>query len=89
MHRSITKKSVILGVFTVGLAIGAYLTAVDAPLIKKATAATESEAVSPVKARARDTYYPNSEDLKPDEMRVIACGTGMPTTRAAQAVPAF
>ena len=45
--------------------------------------------VSPVKARERDTYYPNSEDLKPDEMRVIACGTGMPTTRAAQAAACF
>ena len=45
--------------------------------------------VSPVKARERDTYYPNSEDLAPDEMRVIACGTGMPTTRAAQAAACF
>jgi ribonuclease Z len=45
--------------------------------------------VSPVKARARETYYPNSEDLDPDEMRVIACGTGMPTTRAAQAAACF
>ncbi|CUH47040.1 guanitoxin biosynthesis MBL fold metallo-hydrolase GntH [Ruegeria atlantica] len=45
--------------------------------------------VSPVKARERETYYPNSEDLQPDEMRVIACGTGMPTTRAAQAAACF
>ena len=45
--------------------------------------------VSPVKARAREAYYPNSEDLRPDEMRVIACGTGMPTTRAAQAAACF
>lgn len=45
--------------------------------------------VSPVKARERDTYYPNSEDIQPDEMRVIACGTGMPTTRAAQAAACF
>jgi ribonuclease Z len=45
--------------------------------------------VSPVLARPRDTYYPNTEDLKPDEMRVIACGTGMPTTRAAQAAACF
>jgi ribonuclease Z len=45
--------------------------------------------VSPVKARERDTYYPNSEDIDPDEMRVIACGTGMPTTRAAQAAACF
>ena len=45
--------------------------------------------VSPVHARPRDTYYPNSESLAPDEMRVIACGTGMPTTRAAQAAACF
>ncbi|RLB49022.1 MAG: hypothetical protein DRH23_07435 [Deltaproteobacteria bacterium] len=40
---------------------------------------------SPVKARARDFYAPNSEDLGPDEMRLIACGTGMPTARPKQA----
>ena len=45
--------------------------------------------VSPTEARERDTYYPNSESLKPDEMRVITCGTGMPTTRAAQAAACF
>jgi ribonuclease Z len=41
--------------------------------------------LSPVKARARDFYAPNSEDLAPDEMRLIACGTGMPTARPKQA----
>ena len=40
---------------------------------------------SPVKARARDFYAPNSEDLGPNEMRLIACGTGMPTARPKQA----
>jgi ribonuclease Z len=45
--------------------------------------------VSPTQARDRDYYVPNSEDLAPDEMRVIACGTGMPTTRAAQAAACF
>ena len=40
---------------------------------------------SPVKARARDFYTPNSEDLGPDEMRLVACGTGMPTARPKQA----
>lgn len=49
----------------------------------------ETETVSPVLARPRDTYYPNTEDLKPDEMRVIACGTGMPTQRMAQAAACF
>ena len=54
-----------------------------------AASAETAVAVSPVKARERDVYYPNTEDLKPDEMRVIACGTGMPTTRAAQAAACF
>ena len=45
--------------------------------------------LSPTKAHERDVYYPNTEDLRPDEMRVIACGTGMPTTRASQAAACF
>jgi len=48
-------------------------------------AAESSPKISPVKARARDFYAPNSEDLAPDEMRLIACGTGMPTLRPKQA----
>jgi ribonuclease Z len=53
-------------------------------------AANEEEPlVSPTKARERDTYYPNSEDLGADEMRIVACGTGMPTTRSAQAAACF
>jgi ribonuclease Z len=45
---------------------------------------------SPVEpAPERDVYYPNTEALAADEMRVIACGTGMPTTRAAQAAACF
>jgi ribonuclease Z len=58
-------------------------------LTKEAIAAQPENKVSPVEARPRETYYPNSESLAPDEMRVIACGTGMPTTRAAQAAACF
>jgi ribonuclease Z len=32
-----------------------------------------------------DVYYPGTEALAPDEMRVIACGTGMPTPCLKQA----
>jgi ribonuclease Z len=53
-------------------------------LVKPAQAA-ENPTVSPVTARARDFYAPNSEELRPDEMRLIACGTGMPTARPKQA----
>jgi ribonuclease Z len=42
--------------------------------------------LSPVKALPeREVYYPGSEDLAPDEMRIIACGTGMPNARPKQA----
>jgi ribonuclease Z len=37
----------------------------------------------------RDAYYPNTEELAPDEMRVVALGTGMPMTRMAQAAACF
>jgi ribonuclease BN (tRNA processing enzyme) len=30
-------------------------------------------------------YYPGTEALKPDEMRVVALGTGMPSARPKQA----
>jgi len=54
-------------------------------LISESIAAGSPPKVSPVKARGRDFYAPNSEDLAPDEMRLIACGTGMPTARPKQA----
>jgi ribonuclease Z len=58
-------------------------------IISESIAAESPPKASPVKARARDFYAPNSENLRPNEMRVIACGTGMPTTRAAQATACF
>jgi ribonuclease Z len=49
-------------------------------------ALTPQEEPSPVKALSeRDVYYPGTEDLAPGEMRVIACGTGMPNARPKQA----
>ena len=71
--------------FLVGLAVGAVLTTCLTVLV----AASSTEKVTPVDPRPRDVYFPNSESLAPDEMRVIACGTGMPTTRAAQAAACF
>jgi ribonuclease Z len=48
---------------------------------------SEAEAgASPIKALSeREVYYPGTEDLAPDEMRVVACGTGMPNARPKQA----
>jgi ribonuclease Z len=53
---------------------------------EEALLTNDAEAVSPVKAlKERDVYFPGTEDLAPDEMRVTACGTGMPTVRPKQA----
>jgi len=71
--------------FIGGIALGVALTIGMISLV----AAKPADEVSPVDARPRDVYFPNSESLAPDEMRVIACGTGMPTTRAAQAAACF
>ncbi|MGB7064723.1 MAG: hypothetical protein WBF55_06190, partial [Syntrophobacteria bacterium] len=41
---------------------------------------------SPVKAlKDRDVYYPGTENLGRNEMRVVALGTGMPSARPKQA----
>ncbi len=41
---------------------------------------------SPTKAVPElDVYYPGTEDLAPDEMRIVALGTGMPSPRPKQA----
>jgi len=63
---------------------------VASPAIAMAAAGTAmADRPSPVKPRARDFYAPNSEALGRNEMRVIACGTGMPTARPKQAASCF
>ena len=50
----------------------------------------DSLAWSPTKPYpTRDVYFPGMETLGPDEMRVIACGTGMPIPRLKQAAACF
>jgi ribonuclease Z len=56
------------------------------PLAGVAHAAPSPSSASPVGVvDPRDVYYPGSEALAPDEMRVVACGTGMPNQRPKQA----
>ena len=37
----------------------------------------------------RYVYYPGTEELGADEVRVVACGTGMPTARRSQAAASW
>ena len=87
-------------VVAMSLAAGAYLVGYDdgangrdATLVPLATAAPGPDAPSVWSATApyphHDVYYPGTEQLQPDEMRVIACGTGMPLPRLKQAAACF
>jgi ribonuclease Z len=60
------------------------------------TALAASPELTPVKGSSptralpdRDAYFPGTEALLPDEMRIIACGTGMPNARPRQAAACF
>jgi ribonuclease Z len=78
------------GLLTVSIVLAAgVLITIGYLLGRTGDSAVVAQEVSPTGARERDVYYPNTEDLRPDEMRVIACGTGMPTTRASQAAACF
>ena len=72
---------------------GAYLLNDQGPsVISSANAAASGKdkpMISPTEPRERDFYAPNSEALLPDEIRITACGTGMPTPRPAQAAACF
>ncbi|MEE9213381.1 MAG: hypothetical protein V3U54_01110, partial [Thermodesulfobacteriota bacterium] len=76
----------------IGIALGVYKDEItNKSYVTRAEAAKKNKSTSsPVKALSdRDVYYPGSEDIKPDEMRVIACGTGMPNARPKQAAACF
>ncbi len=78
------KKTVIGLLLVTVIAVGIGIV-IGAAVNQGAEAAISTKGISPVDARVRDFYAPNSEDLAPDEMRLIACGTGMPTARPKQA----
>jgi len=60
------------------------------------TASAAAQKPTPVKGSSatralpdRGAYFPGTEALSPDEMRIIACGTGMPNARPRQAAACF
>lgn len=75
-------------ILLLGVLIGFGVSIVGITLLAFNTSEKNEIAVNSEDAE-RDWYFPNTEELAPDEMRVIACGTGMPTTRAAQAAACF
>ena len=61
-------------------------------LLNSAHAAVDPKATgwSPTgESPSHDVYYPGTEALDPDQIRVIACGSGMPMPRLKQAAACF
>ena len=67
----------------IGVIIGLVAAFVMIGLLSSRPGADEESAANAIKNR--DVYYPGSETLAPDEMRIVACGTGMPNARPKQA----
>jgi len=73
-----------------GIALGVALFLMIAKIWDAGTSGAQAQNSSPVAATAkRDVYYPGTEDLGPNEMRVVALGTGMPMPRLKQAAASF
>ena len=83
-----SKQTLAIAGIVIGVAIGVLLPRLHDFAVPE-TSAQGSE-VSPVKAMPnRAAYFPQTEDLAPDEMRVTSLGTAMPFQRPAQAAPCF
>jgi len=83
----------VIGMLTVvGLLVATFLT-LDVDIhVKDAQAAVTpatDERSSAKPSPIRDVYYPGTEELAADEIRVIACGSGMPMPRLKQAAACF
>ena len=66
---------IIASSFAIGITVGIFMVTYGPSLITSSVAQETEKGellISPTKARERDFYAPNSEDLAPDEMRVIA-----------------
>ncbi len=90
----------ILGLLLMGVAMGYVIARTSTPSLSSADAneadktkenqankkETSASAASPVKPLVqRNVYYPGSEAIAPDEMRIVCCGSGMPNARPKQA----
>ena len=87
-------RKMILGFMVGVVATVGLLVSMPDSVVQVAMGTTQKQAVpvelSPTKALPeRDTYFPGTEDLLPDEMRITACGTGMPSARPKQAAACF
>ena len=88
-------KAVGLLCLLIGIAVGLYLANYGIPMIGESYAKEQEKSTRANMTDPKGTvanpyaYFPGTEPLGPDEMRVIACGTGMPAARRGQAAACF
>ena len=79
-----SKKVIVVSLVAIGL-VGFAMLNLDIDVhMKDVSAASPTEPLSDL-----DVYYPGTEALDPDEMRIVALGTGMPSPRPKQAAACF
>ncbi len=82
------KKYILIGAVCISASIGGYLSIpadIKVPLVGQAEAAGGVVKSKNSIAPNRYVYYPGTEVLGKDEIRLFACGTGMPAARRDQA----
>ncbi|MHC5022933.1 MAG: guanitoxin biosynthesis MBL fold metallo-hydrolase GntH [Planctomycetota bacterium] len=105
MTRSTLRTAIVLAIgCAIGLSCATVLNQPDsvaeAAGTAESTIAAATMAAAPGSGRAtlrtptgtvsdRYSYFPGTEELGPDEIRVVACGTGMPAARRGQAAACF
>ena len=83
-------KSVLLASLTIAGLLGAFAFNFDVDIRSRKRGLPEIPVPQRIGPRpnqppSHDVYFPGTEEIAPDEMRVIACGSGMPMPRLKQA----
>ena len=89
MTRKVRSFALIAFAIVVVLAVRWQLGGTGQPIVSDAEAAGGTVTGPNEIAPDRYVYYPGTETLAQDEVRIIACGTGMPDQRRAQASACF
>ena len=89
MTKPVRPVIVLTAVLAVGIAIGLHLRDHQLPLLPSAQAAGGKVTSPTGTAPERYVYYPGTEALQKGEIRVTACGTGLPAARRGQAASCF
>ncbi len=76
------------GPLSIGFTAGAIMMLIFSILLANSSI-SKNENIVTSEISERDVYYPGTEELASDEMRVVALGTGMPNARPKQAATCF